>query len=1707
MKKGLLLLLVFNIFCEDCFSSHAAGMDLTYECLTTDTVWMGNYQVNIATAAWGNECSWNITDNNTGAVIESGSGYNNNSTYTINVCIPSGNYTFNWFDSFGDGWNGGSYTVTTNTGAVLTSGSPPTGSSGSSAFTSSGSTCSYTLINYPANTYKITLNFYRDCSNGISAPSTFSLDYSSNSCSYSNSFTMNQVSFQNITPACNSIPNPCNTPGIIGIEEYVYQTIITLPNNCSDWILSVCEAARNGAITTINNPGAQDLCVEAELNNTNNYQNSSPIFTEYPTPYICVNQSFCYNNGAIDPDGDSLVYSLVTPLNSAAGGTVTYIAPFSAFNPISGTTTFDSLTGDLCMLATQVQVSVVAMKVSEYRNGVFIGSVIRDIQIIVLDNCSSIPPVLSGIDTIAPVNSDSSGGIATRDFCTDGSTPVIFNINTVTSSSSNNITMSWDNSISNASFNISANNTSSPQAVFSWVPTITDVPNSPFYFTVTVVDDACPINNSFSYTYTVLLSYSSGSFISTDVSCFGLQDGAVDLSVAGGVPPYNYFWWDSVSGFNTNTQDLTNLNSGNYYCFIVDSLLDTLGCGVEPILAVITEPQELIVNSIFSNVSCFGLNDGSIDLTVSGGIPPYSVSWTSNGGYLGSGTNISNLSSDVYTATITDANNCGPIFESVFITEPSEITLFGTSSDVSCFGFNDGNIDLVTTGTNLNYSWIGPNGFISNLEDINSLEPGVYTISITDVNGCFGPSDSYIIVEPADILVSYVITDVSCNGLNDGSINLTISGGVGNYTTLWNSLNGYFNISEDAFSLYSGPYNYTISDINGCSPSSSNSPLLVNQPLSIQVTSVVTDETCYEDSDGTIDVTITGPGTFTYSWVGPNSFSSSSLDIFSLQAGNYNLIITDINNCQTLVTESVNIGNVITIDTFVNNVSCNGLMDGNIVLLAPNSINPTFSWSGPNSFTSSSSQVLNLPAGVYSVVVNDNSNCPTQLTLPIIEPSPLSINSMISNESCEGVLDGSIEVFISGGTPNYTYVWNNGNGDSINSNLLNGDYILNIFDANNCIITDSFTVSLFLFDTIRSIINVSCYGGSDGSVDLDIIGGYPPFTYSWNTGVTSQDLNNIPSAVYTVDITDITNCTISRDVIITSPQQLAAVTNVTLVLCYGDTTATVSTQINGGVSPYLLDWGNTDTTAMEAGFHIFTVTDNNNCKFTDSVEVFQNDSMQISSVISDVQCFGGLTGEIEIQISQGTGTPPYSYSWTGPNNFSSVLEDLIDLESGDYFLTIIDANLCIQELQLFVNQPQQLSQITTINTSDYSGYNVRCIGGNSAWVQLSVSGGYAPYTFLWDNGNQTDSIYNLYEGPYSVLITDSLGCTENININLNEPTTYVTANVISNSDFNGYNISCFNLNDGSVYVDANNGVFPYTYLWNTEETTKSISNLYSGYYEVFVYDNNMCLAIDSITLTEPTELLFDLFYYQDTCSREVGKADFLAEGGVANYTALWSNSSTEIVVDNLSEGDYSVDITDANSCMKTESFVIKNLESPIVDFKSYPYHKRLFDQQNEPFYFVDLTNTFWSSVKNWNWSFGDGYYAYDSVVSHIYEENGEYLVHLEIITHANCIDTISKKVVVDEYSFYIPNSFIPTSNEVQNSIFKGYGVGIENYELKIFSRWGELIFETQNLEEGWNGNYYASENPCPVAVYTYSVFIENIYGEIFEYQGQVKLLR
>ena len=495
MKRWMIIFIVIGFFNNDVYATHAAGMDISYECVGSSGGGSGvSITITINTQAWGNEISWDITSG--GIIYASGSGYNSYSTYTITACVPAGALVFNMYDSWGDGWNGGTYTISGN---PTLSGQTSGGLTGSTSFgsnnfsVSGGAPCTFTSN----NAYKVTLRFYRDCSNGISAPNTFTLDVNPNNCSGVNGFSavMNMISGPtSITPICPQAGNPCTNSSIVGIEEYVYQATITLPSQCTDWTLSVCECCRNNAINTIANPGGQQLCVEATINNTA-LCNNSPTFTQYPVPYICSNTPFCYNNGALDPDGDSLVYSLITPMNN--GGTVNYTGAFSTNNPVGGFTTFDPVSGNLCMNAPNQLTSVFAIMVQEYRNGALIGSVVRDIQINVLV-CTEPPPYLSGIDTLVQV--DTSAILSTYEICTNGGDTIDFDINGLTNSSITNLTMSWNNAIPSAIFSVANNGTSNPVGNFYWVPTAADT-NSPYYFVVDIEDDACPLMGSFSFSY------------------------------------------------------------------------------------------------------------------------------------------------------------------------------------------------------------------------------------------------------------------------------------------------------------------------------------------------------------------------------------------------------------------------------------------------------------------------------------------------------------------------------------------------------------------------------------------------------------------------------------------------------------------------------------------------------------------------------------------------------------------------------------------------------------------------------------------------------------------------------------------------------------------------------------------------------------------------------------------------------------------------------------------------------------------------------------------------------------------------------------------------------------------------------------------------------------------------------------------------------
>ncbi|MEZ4686441.1 MAG: hypothetical protein R3B47_10365 [Bacteroidia bacterium] len=383
------------------------------------------------------------------------------------------------------------------------------------------------------NQYEIRLSFYRDC-NGVNVPGTYTVQVSSASCGSASNIVVSQVSVREVSPLCPSqlSNSSCNGGSLPGVEEYTYTGIVTLPSFCPDWTFAFDESYRNNAINTASNPGSTDIYIESKLNQLVNNCNSSPVFTQPPVPFLCQNQPFVYNHGAVDPDGDSLVYSMVNAL-SAAGTSVSYIAPYNGTNPVASNppATIDPQNGTISLTPTMQQVGILAVKVEEYRNGQLIGSTIRDIQLTIIA-CTNQPPVIGNPQLVQGGLSPSPRRI---EICSDSSLSFF-----IVGSDANNLDslfMSTTNLPPGLTVQIRGVNPDT--AFFSWInpPTI----NSLYTFFINLEDNACPIQGS--QTLGIEIQVLDGTTAGPDiVACQG--GGPVQLSAIGG----SSFTWTALNG-------------------------------------------------------------------------------------------------------------------------------------------------------------------------------------------------------------------------------------------------------------------------------------------------------------------------------------------------------------------------------------------------------------------------------------------------------------------------------------------------------------------------------------------------------------------------------------------------------------------------------------------------------------------------------------------------------------------------------------------------------------------------------------------------------------------------------------------------------------------------------------------------------------------------------------------------------------------------------------------------------------------------------------------------------------------------------------------------------------------------------------------------------------------------------------------------------
>lgn len=563
------------------------------------------------------------------------------------------------------------------------------------------------------NTYRIIVNYYRDCA-GIAPRNSLIIQYSSALCQQSDTI----IAFKNnvvteISDVCSNTATTCSGGTAPGIQRHTYTVDLTLPAQCSDWKIGIADVARNAAITTLNNPGNTPLYVEARINNTGSINNTSPTFTNDPVGFACINQVFNYNHGAIDVDGDSLVYELITPQGCATDGqgqvsipyvpsNVSFIAPFSTTNPLPSSTPFvvNPLTGAISFKPNASAVGVLAIRVKEFRNGVLIGTIIRDLQFQTVNCGTNNLPVASGLN---------GGSSYSATVCAGDS--VCYTINSTDAEQQQIVTMTTNiaQSIPGATFTISTG--SRPTGTVCWKPSAAFA--GPNTFTVIVQDDACPTNGQQVFSYTINVT----SLIVTATA----NTNDVTTTVSGGTLPYTYVWSSGET-----TDGLIDTENGTYTVTVTDANGCTGTASV--VVNYQTGPCEIKFDSTVTNVTCFGKCNGAISFAIFGGTAPFQYIW-SNGKTT---KNVGSLCVGTYTMTVTDATGCSKTYTNK-VKGPKQILpnfVVTPCTTPNCTG----GLKTVPTLGVAPYKYKWSNSKTTAL--ISNLCNGTYTVTITDKNGC-----------------------------------------------------------------------------------------------------------------------------------------------------------------------------------------------------------------------------------------------------------------------------------------------------------------------------------------------------------------------------------------------------------------------------------------------------------------------------------------------------------------------------------------------------------------------------------------------------------------------------------------------------------------------------------------------------------------------------------------------------------------------------------------------------------------------------------------------------------------------------------------------------------------------------------------------------------------------------------------------------------
>lgn len=878
------------------------------------------------------------------------------------------------------------------------------------------------------------------------------------------------------------------------------------------------------------------------------------------------------------------------------------------------------------------------------------------------------------------------------------------------------------------------------------------------------------------------------------------------------------------------------------------------------------------------NPLCGGFATGSITANVSGGPAPYTYLWSN-----GMTTNpINFIAVGTYTVTVTASNGVtGTATATLTSPPPIVVDIVVTTCAVP------GSMTANVSGGVPPYMYMWSNG--GTTPTINNLAPGEYCITVMDANNC-----GYVTCEWVGPPISVVVVTTShvCGGTAGGTATATVSGGAAPFSYLWN--NGETTPTIDT--LAPGTYTVTVTATNGCTASASGTVGITGGNFGVNIS--VSQPTCFGSNTGFATAQpIGGMAPFTYAW----SNGGNTQTIQNLAAGNYTVTVTDAFGCSATKNTTLVYQSNLQISLTPTNPTCANNGNGAITSNVTGGVAPlNYVWS--NGATTPNLQ--NLSAGSYSLTVTDGMGCTKSATTTLTAPPAFNVTTTVTNASFCGATNGAITATPTGTGP-FTYAWSNGGSTQTISNLHAGNYTVTVTNAAGCTATAASTVAqpMTLNVTVTGT-NLVCGADNNGTVTANVTFGTAPFTYAWSNGASTQTLTGLAAGTYTVTVTSSEGCTGSASKTIQGSPVINLNLAVTQVACNGTNTGSIIATVTGGTAPFTYAWSNGATTAsisnLAAGNYSLTVTDNLGCTKSQSVTVTQPPVLAITFSNSPGSC--GASGTSTANVTGGTA--PYTYLWSN----GATTPNISNLAPGSYSITVTDANGCTKAgSTVIIAFPLMNLNVTATNTS--------CNGTTNGTATANVTNGTPPLSYLWSNGGTTAMITNLAPGTYSVTVTDGNGCTKT-----GAATVALGAGLAIN--IVAPNFVCTG-STASATANPVGGNAPFTYLWSNGQTTQTATGLTAGSYSVTVTDNQGCFGSASVTLQQGGLFTINGTVQNVSCfNGNNGSVSLSVTGGTTPYSYVWSNGSSTANISGLLAGNYTVTVSDATGCTKSQIFTV-----------------------------------------------------------------------------------------------------------------------------------------------------------------------------------------